>query len=235
MTIIDDDAVVTQHEFLSAAQCQQIQDRVMALEPRWIRRGNTFFTLGAASYIDAPNQLGEYLRCAALHNPVLKSGFDDLHQLLAQFLSSLLGGTVFFDETYSLPGFHIFLHDGYERTKEDVARSAHFDLQWMSAIPEWRGTRTLSFTLPIELPSGGSSMEIWPLRYEDAHKKGVGPKQYAAEHQAQRATYAVGRMVINDGKMLHAIGRGAIPNPVGRRITLQGHGIETPDGWMLYW
>jgi hypothetical protein len=235
MTMMDEDAVVSQHDFLSAAQCQVIRDRVMALEPHWIRRGYNFFTLGAASYLDAPNQHAEFLHRATAGNTVLKSGFDDLYQLLSGFLSSLLGGPVFFDETYSLPGFHVFLQDGHERSREDVTRGAHFDLQWMAAVPEWRGTRTLSFTLPIELPSGGGSMEIWPFRYEDAVERNIAGGAYAAEHPSQRVPYAVGRMVINDGKMLHAIGRGTLSNPVGRRITLQGHGIETPDGWMLYW
>jgi|HubBroStandDraft_1064217.scaffolds.fasta_scaffold00005_100 hypothetical protein len=233
--MLDEDAVVTQHAFLSAPQCQQIRDRVLALEPRWIRRADTFFTLGIASYLDAPGRLAEYERQAALHNQVLKSGFDDLYQLLSRFLGSLLGGMVFFDETYSLPGFHVFLVNGYDRSRENVAASAHFDLQWMSAIPEWRGTRTLSFTVPIELPSGGASMEVWHFRHEDALEQRVGAREYAAAHPSQRVPYAPGRMVINDGRMLHAIGRGTDPNPFGRRITLQGHGIETPDGWLLYW
>jgi hypothetical protein len=233
--LIDDDAVVSQHNFLSPSQCALIRDRILALESRWIRRADTFFTLGAASYLDAPNRLAAYLMSAAAHNPVLRSAFDDLYGLLNQFLGTLLGETVFFDETYTLPGFHIFLINGRDRGREDVAASAHYDLQWMSAIPEWRGTRTLSFTVPIDLPSGGGSMEIWHHRYGDAAKKNEPAARYASDHPSQRVPYALGRMVINDGLMLHAIGRSTIPDPVGRRITLQGHGVATPDGWLIYW
>jgi len=35
--------------------------------------------------------------------------------------------------------------------------------------------------------------------------------------------------------ILHAIGRAFSPTPKGFRITLQGHGVKLPAGWMLYW
>jgi hypothetical protein len=42
-------------------------------------------------------------------------------------------------------------------------------------------------------------------------------------------------MVIHDGLLLHAIGRPLVSNPQGQRITFQGHGVQVPLGWLLYW
>jgi hypothetical protein len=42
-------------------------------------------------------------------------------------------------------------------------------------------------------------------------------------------------MVIHDGLILHAIGAAGDTCPIGRRITLQGHGIRFEKGSRLYW
>jgi hypothetical protein len=62
-----------------------------------------------------------------------------------------------------------------------------------------------------------------------------GARDYAARHPWQRVTYERGRIVVHDGYVLHAIGPASDPAPLGYRITLQGHGVRTSIGWMLYW
>ena len=94
---------------------------------------------------------------------------------------------------------------------------------------------TLSFTLPIEQPSGGASMAIWHIRYNEAVQLDLSVSEYASKHPSQTVTYARGRIVVHDGFVLHAIGKASIDAPKGFRITLQGHGVRLPQGWMLYW
>jgi hypothetical protein len=104
----------------------------------------------------------------------------------------------------------------------------------MHAMPGHPPEETLSFTLLVEEPSGGSSMEIWP-----AHRNAIPPNfnalQYAATHSSRTLLYSPGYMVVHDGLLLHAIGRASIAAPRGTRITLQGHGARSSGGWKLYW
>ena len=136
---------------------------------------------------------------------------------------------------YALPGFHVFILEGHEESEQDPALRAHFDLQWMQAIPGLDPTGTLSFTLPIEQPKGGASMAIWPARYQEAVRLNFSAGSYASTHRPQTLTYQCGRIVVHDGFVLHAIGNAPEPTPKGYRITLQGHGVRLPEGWMLYW
>jgi hypothetical protein len=115
-----------------------------------------------------------------------------------------------------------------------VALRAHFDMQWMQAIPGHEPQATLSFTLPIEQPRGGACLAVWPVRYVDAARFGFAACDYAARNPWQRVAYEPGRIVIHDGHILHAIGPAA-PGRQGYRITLQGHGVRLSAGWMLYW
>jgi hypothetical protein len=105
----------------------------------------------------------------------------------------------------------------------------------MYLFPDRIPSGTLSFTLPIEEPSGGASMAIWPARYQDLARLKLSAVDYASSRPPQTLTYARGRIVVHDGLILHAIGRAAVPTPEGYRITLQGHGVRSPEGWTLFW
>jgi hypothetical protein len=88
----------------------------------------------------------------------------------------------------------------------------------------------LSFTLLIEAPSGGASMAVWDLRYQNA-LNGVTFRDYATRQKPQRIDYAPSRLVVRDGLVLHANGAAGINNPSGRRITLQG----LDRNWLINW
>jgi hypothetical protein len=227
---------LSQHDILDWEECVTIRDRVIALKSHWTERSpNNFYTLGTASYLDASTDHDAYIAAAAATNPLLQHEFEAPLEQVREFFEELLGDIVFYDPHYALPGFHVFILKGGDQSNDDVARRAHFDLQWMHAIPGHRPQGTLSFTLSIEQPSGGASMAIWPARYKDAVRLGFGARDYAAAHPWQRVTYERGRIVIHDGYVLHAIGPAGVPTPKGYRITLQGHGVRTSTGWMLYW
>jgi hypothetical protein len=232
---IDHELPLSQHDVLDAEDCAEIRARVLALRNRWTDRVlGRFYTLGAAAYLDATDKHDAYLAAARETNPVLQENFDAVLELVREFFEEFLGDSVFYDPHLALPGFHVFTSTGADRT-DDVAPRAHFDMQWMHAIPGHEPQATLSFTLPIEQPSGGACLAVWPARYMDAVRLGFAACDFAARHPWQRVTYERGRIVIHDGHVLHAIGPSADPNPRGYRITLQGHGVRMPKGWMLYW
>lgn len=227
---------LSQHEILEASECAEIREQVMALRTNWTPRGEgRFFTLGAASYLDAPEQRPAYFAAAQASNELLRGYFGWLHERVRTFFEDLLGESATFHDQYALPGFHIFFFNGEDRSTDRAANRAHFDLQWMQAISGEDPSGTVSFTLPIELPSGGSSMEIWHVRYQDAMQLGLSGGEYALKHPSQTIRYVPGRVVVHDGLILHAIGTSVLAKPQGFRITLQGHGARLSSGWLLYW
>lgn len=232
----DTDGALSQHDVLSAQECENVRALVFAERERWTRRSDFgFFTLGPASYLDAPSGVAGYLTAAAHHNPLLETRFAALFERLRLFFEDFLGSEVGYHPRFARPGFHVYRFDGGSRAGDDAALRAHFDLQWQLLFSGHEHARTLSFTLPIEVPSGGASMEIWPVTLADVVRLGMSAKRYASKYPSRTIDYVPGRMVVHDGLILHAIGRSAIDRPVGHRITLQGHGLETPTGWQLYW
>jgi hypothetical protein len=223
---------LSQHDLLTEGDCAGIAKRVIALRPHWTQRSPGFFTLGAASYMDAGGSAEKYLAGANRVNAILLRSFSGLYRDLTDFLEALLDEPVRLDGGRAAPGFHVFEYNGATRARDDEAPRAHFDLQWRNAYPDRTPTGTLSFTLLIEAPSGGASMAVWNLRYQDAFEEG---REHAKRYEPQHVDYAPGRLVMHDGLVLHAIGAAGINNPSGRRITLQGHGIRFERNWLLYW
>jgi hypothetical protein len=233
--IPNDGSWLSQHDALGCEECLGISERIHGLKSSWIRRGNHFFTLGTASYIDAVSSTTNYQTSAKEQNCLLLKSFEGLLQRVRAFVEHLTGENAFFDESFALPGFHIFTFHGEDRGKENVASRAHFDLQWMNVLKGRVPRATLSFTLPIQLPSGGASMAVWPIHYSAFRAVGVSASDYAMSHPFRRIEYVPGRLVAHDGLILHAIGAESTPSSEGFRITLQGHGIKLEEGWMLYW
>lgn len=231
-----DPFVVSQHEVLRLQECTTIREQLFALREQWTSRGEGggFFTLGVAAYLDAPGQNDAYLKAAKGMNPLLRENFGWLYERVRSGFEGLLGKPIFYDGECSLPGFHIFMYQGADQSDDRPSTRAHFDMQWIHAMPGCHPEETLSFTLSIEEPSGGSSLEIWPVRCNDV-RPGFDALKYAATYPSKTLRYSRGHMVVHDGLLLHAIGVASTAKPEGYRITFQGHGVRVAQGWKLYW
>jgi hypothetical protein len=227
-------AGVVARDFLDPAECAETVRRVVTLRDRWTVRSNSgIFTLGATTYIDGASSQDCYLAAASQTNSILSDAFGDLYDAVQAFLECVLAEPVSYDARLALPGFHIFLFE--HEADNRVAQRAHFDLQFRQAVPGLKPEATLSFTLPLEQPSGGAGMAVWPFRYEEAVRLSLSGSTFAAEHPCEHVSYQPGRMVLHDGLLLHAIGATYAASPTGRRITLQGHGIRSAGRWTIYW
>jgi len=232
-----DRSAVSQHEVLYSRECDAIRDEVLALSDQWTPRGKggDFLTLGVAAYLDAPGQRDAYLAAGKAMNRLLHEKFGWLYERVRKGFEDVLEQPVMYDVECPLPGFHIFVYRGGDQSNDKPSTRAHFDLQWMHAMPGGsRPEETLSFTLPIEEPTGGSSLEIWPARC-DAIPPDFDAQRYAASVRSQTLRYSRGLMVVHDGLLLHAIGVASIATPKGFRITFQGHGVKVAGRWKLYW
>lgn len=228
---------VKEDEFLTRDECARLVEKVCALQQHWEPRFGPygFSTLGCAAYLDYGD--GTYTPKSRSLNPMMLEAFGEVYERVRQYFNGILDAEAYYDESYSYPGFHLFEFQGDEGEGDNPADRAHFDLQFTQAFPDFEKqalAMPLTFTLPLEEPSSGSSLEMWDVRPQDKDKLELGQAEYARNNPSKTVHYAIGRMVTHDGLNLHAIGR-ITPGAVGRRITLQGHAFKTPKGWLLYW
>lgn len=227
--------IVRQDDFLSPQECAHLSQQVLALEKHWEPRLGPyqFATLGCAAYLDGES---DYVEKSAALNPLMVNTFGDVYERLRLYFSRILEGEVYYDEACSYPGFHLFQFAGNEIFNDTPADRAHFDYQFAKVFPDFAKTQSvpLTFTVPIQEPSTGSSLEMWDLRPEGHAEINYEHKEFARTHSSKTVPYSIGRIFTHDGLNLHAMGQ--IPaGTTGRRMTLQGHAFRNERGWLLYW
>jgi hypothetical protein len=240
---------VTTRDFCATDVAEQYAASVMSLASRWTTRKRGLSTLGAAAYIDAPPEsagdmfaaqetvVGQYEQQLNRSNPVLAEHFGPLHQLLLTVLGEVLQAPVSFAPGKALPGFHIF-----EYAPENAhagSHVAHFDRQYETL--DWQGpinhqtTPTISFTLPLRLPSSGGGLMVWEVMLDDVlNLDKEATRDYIRNASRQRIKYQVGELVIHPGHALHMIYPWQSKTDE-QRITLQGHCIMINNQWLAYW
>ncbi len=224
-------------ELLGAEECDQVADTVLDLRDAWRTRSpnGAFFTLGVNAYMDlaqAPDPEASYHLCARQSNVVLQERFAGLLKTLSAGLEGALRMPARYADDLALPGFHVWTNSGIPRS---ASSSIHFDLQYQRLLtrPGYaHATGTMSFTLPIRLPAGGSSLLVWPgFTFPDDV-----PRLSSARTIAPQAVdYHPGTALVHSGHLLHQIGPTPVVAPDDIRITLQGHGLVVDDELVLYW
>ena len=243
-------ALIERVRVLEAPACAAIHAQVEALRPQWFQRGReSFHTLGAALYLDAPlpettahfqqpqpPPLQYETRQRAL-NPRLLAHFDALYAALSQALSALLNADVRYAPGRALPGFHIF--DADPCHAQEHTHVPHFDRQyecatWHAAAPI-DFSNALSFTLPISLPQAGGGLRVWPVSLQEVlAREPEAARALVAAAAMERHAYALGELVCHRGHLLHRIAAWpALPGE--QRVTLQGHALYFDNAWQLYW
>ena len=208
----------------------------------WIQRQPhiPFYTLAAASYIDAVGSGSKeaYCRKAEAYNPILQDRFGWLHNLVSEALAKHLEAPVQNDSRYALPGFHIFLSHEYFRRSSTA--SVHFDLQYQ--LLEWGTaeevdfTKPLSFTLAISLPPNGAGLYLWDITRQEA--LGISQAEMDRLIMDRKKTfvpYKPGSLVLHSGHSIHQIAPMFDQDPDTERVTLQGHAIFCRGEWRVYW
>lgn len=223
---------------LSLEECRLVDSQVAYLRPFWINRHDLapFFTLGAASYIDAQIE-GQYQRVLSKFNPILNQHFDWLYDRVIAALEQILKAPVKLEERAAFPGFHIFLsHPFFELPIMSVHYDLQFDLiPWTSFGLNVDKNTHCSFTLAITLPHFGGGINLWDLQYEDSHTVVGGIHHYASQQVPRKIEYHPGEMFFHSGYRLHQIAASEKLQSNDVRLTLQGHAICGDEGWILYW
>lgn len=229
----------------TAEQCAALTSQVLALRDAWLPRAPPtdlgrpgMWTLGLATYLDG--RLG-HEQAAAGANRLLLAHFGGLYRQLCELLAGLLGRPVFTAPgTFTLPGFHIFRATAPGPVGLRHGGSIHVDGQHLQAGFDFRCDEVFSFTLPLCLPRGGGGLNFWP----DAPAAEVGatlgwfdelaaPARHWLETSRRHHAYEVGRLVLHGCSTPHQIAHLVPLTPDDLRLTLQGHGVRTPDGDFL--
>jgi hypothetical protein len=228
------------YECLTEEEVKKTLELVHSLKEWWEARagkGIPFYTLGAASYIDAAERGAYYYKMKAERtNPLLLEHFSFLYEHLLAVLEKFCGKKVMFEKELALPGFHIFQY--YELFKKPIA-SPHYDLQFDRFTWNYKNVdygHPLSFTLALALPSGGGGLNYWDLYYNDFKELNRAEMaEVAAKSPMHYLPYEVGKIAIHEGFMLHRIAPAKEMKPGDERITLQGHGLICDDILRIYW
>jgi hypothetical protein len=232
---------VARVELLDRAELSAVRNAIHALRPRWTRRHETvsFFTLGAASYLDArEGGFAAYQEQARQTNPILIEHFGWLLDRVRATVSAHVHAGVRYDERLARPGFHVYLFDEGPPTD---APSVHYDLQYelidWSRIGAADPSSQLSLTLTIALPAAGGGLLVWNINRLELDR--MSPAERQAHSAANRAAtflpYTPGHLVIHSGHQLHQIAAIDDRRPGDERITLQAHALRVDGEWTMYW
>jgi len=227
-------------EVFDRARRDQILNDIFRLRRWWtLRVEPSFHTLGCALYQDGPEPrfLAERVRAS---NELLRDHFGAALEDVRSFMLDYVGGEVRWRDDLPLPGFHIFGADAIAVGETHI--SPHFDLQFEYAgYPASVGRDVLSLTIPIQVPTGGASLEYWPVdlpEFEMLSRAGevTAVADILRRHEVRRVWYATGRPYVQRGLPLHRIGPSARVSPGDFRISLQCHAVlDDDDGWIVYW
>lgn len=227
---------------LSNLECEKTSSIVYSLKESWIHRHAfaPYYTLGAASYLDAKKNSHNYYDLAELNNLILIKSLDWFYQKLVKTLEIYLQAPVKLTNAKALPGFHIYL--GFKLFELSVA-PVHYDLQYnlldWNEIEQIDFNNPVSFTLPIALPKKGSGLNLWDITLtgRDALQTNEN-KQELGKQIIKKKTfhpYRLGEMIIHSGLTAHQAIIGDDLKEGEDRITLQGHALFSQGSWQLYW
>ena len=226
-------------EILSAPECEDVRGIVQSLRAEWIQRAPLpFFTLGAATYMDAVGGRREhYAALAERFNPTLQRHFGWLHDRVTAELARILGRPVVPAPGLAVPGFHIFLaHPAFTRPLASV----HLDLQYQEH--DWTPfgdadfDHPISFTLSVALPVAGGGLLIWPQGIAESRRRSKAEFAHLLANEPPTfVPYSPGSLVVHDGHLVHQIAPLSQMVRGDERITLQGHALRCGDRWYAYW
>ncbi|HET9141632.1 hypothetical protein [Actinophytocola sp.] len=187
---------------------------------------NGMATIGEPLYRNR-ERFGYYTDRARAENHVLYQHFRLAHDRVAAFFEQRYGAPVVYAQELAVPGFHVF---DFERPGDFDGGGWHLDLLH-TQVPYFAGRHfriadVVNFTVPFEVPDGGSGMDL-----EDDLPGARAPGGGAAV----TVPYRPGTMLFTEAEHWHRIGASHCHTPGQRRITLQGHGVRLDTHWLLYW
>lgn len=242
----------------TSKDCFRWLQKVYEMRHLWMSRDKMgLHTLGSAAYLDSPDKISadffgvnssysSYLHNAQKINPLIFFEFSDLYAILINLIADYLqisSKNISFSPFKALPGFHIFHpHQYYSRSDAHIPHfdMPHMGLDWqeegLSADINLIDCQTLSYTLPLQIPSTGAGLKLWPVCFLEVKNLGHSDlKKILKDKGVTKYSYNVGDLLIHSGLELHQISPWTFKSDDCDRVTLQGHAVKIVDQWILYW
>jgi hypothetical protein len=218
-------------DLFTAPEVTRIREAVDTVPARFRHRREdspgeqALITIGAPLYRNR-DVLDEYRAAARSSNRELYRHFRLAHERIAAFFEHRYGVPVVYAEDLAVPGFHVF---SFEYPGSFPGGGWHMDGMAFQ-VPFFADRRAeiegvLNFTVPFEIPDGGSGMN-----FEDSIPGSLTPGGGAAV----TLPFRPGAMLFTEADHWHRIGDSHCLSP-GRRITMQGHGLRFRGRWVLFW
>ncbi len=226
---------------VSAEEAREIVTVVDRLSPyytsRFMESGLEFWTLGTSVYIDLDKAHGEGSRYT---KSIMSGELHSFYEKVFSTLSAHFGVPVSSPRFVNQPGFHIFKNLSGLPRGVAYGGAIHKDRQFESSLFTFPYTDVLSFTMILEEPSLGSSVNYWD---DDSLSDRMETKYFCGESDdlkrdllagVKSYDYKVGEICVHDGQTLHQIANMVDVLEGERRISLQGHGVLTDTGYIVY-
>ncbi|WP_439380786.1 hypothetical protein [Amycolatopsis lexingtonensis] len=185
-------------------------------------------TIGEPLY-RSRGRLEHYAECARRENRVLYRHFRLVHERVAAFFEQRYALPVVYADELAVPGFHVF---GFDAPGEYAGGGWHVDALETQAPSLIRRaadiSAVLTFTVPVELPDGGSGLDL------EADVPGVPPGHHGGGEPIT-VPYRTGTMVFTESELWHRISGSRCRTPGQRRVTYQGHGVRLDGRWIFFW
>lgn len=200
--------------------------------PNVIRRRDSFWTVGMATYKDGYKDLDP--KTVKENNAILYNYFEDLYRYQLDHFAYLTDKPVKYMEGLPLPGFHVFKY--CEDFTKPLARP-HVDVpynkyDWGRSIGEGE---IFTHVVPVELPDN-AGMYVWDLTAYDMAIRGENTVVLEARSTPPKALipHKVDMCCTHSGMIVHQIK--PFDGPTDKwRITLQSHAVFKDGAWQLYW
>ena len=223
----------------SEEECEQITNSLHEMMNLWQNRyANTFFSVGALSYLDEGY---DYIDNINKYNLILANNFMWAYDKIQQYYQKNIDKPITYGtdrpHTKAFPGFHIFQNAAILNQNKWGA-SIHTDSPELKHTWESEIIEVFTFTISIKSPAVGSGLRFWtdtkswvsPIYYDNCSSD----MQKILEREAVYIPYKIGHIYEHIGDVYHQIATEGNFNPGEKRITLQGHLVELEDVIIIY-
>lgn len=250
---------ILETNIFSLKECERIVSILVKQQDQWENRspaGNFFMSYGALTYLDAQSGVANdpeydkfkknhdstqfgYTAKAKYFNEMLAKNFGWMYAKIKMYYVERFEKKVVFKG--ALPGFHIF--QTAEQLNHDYVKNLatiHVDKPF--TCHEWGSdlVSASSFTIAVKLPKCGAGLNIWlddsifdninTVYYHNMSKE----EQLSVSKEAKYLPYKLGHMYEQTGFTRHQITLAGDAEKGERRITVQGHLVETTNEIIIY-
>ena len=225
---------ILETNFLSKKECNEIVNILLKRQDKWESRspfGDFFMSYGALTYLDTEN----YDEKVKYFNNILLKDFKWVYKKIKLYYENKFNKPIEYKK--GLPSFHIFQNSNKINMYKDFA-NIHSDLTHLKH--DWGEDilSVFSFTIALELPKCGAGLNVWPdfpKHIKTTFLPGMKDEdQKLIKETAIYIPYKLGYIYEHTGLLMHQIAVKDGVKEKEKRITMQGHLVETNSKIIIY-